>query len=161
MALAVAAHGAAGGGMPSLGLPIVAAVLLAGLATGLAQRQRGPVAILLVLGPAQFGMHLLLECGGAGNDQPARQPFDPLLMTGLHIAATTATALLMAEAERAVFAVVDAARWLVHAALAVLCSLPMPDRVRRLPGVPSAGFTVVDSCLIRVRPSRGPPVLMF
>lgn len=160
-ALAVAAHGVAGGGVPTVGLPIVATVLLAGVATALADRQRGPVAVLLVLGLAQLGMHLILKLGDEHHQHMVGPPIDPLLMTGLHIAATVATALLMTEADRALFAVVNGVRWLIDAVLAVFRPWPGYDGEQRIAGAPRPGFGVVESSLISVRPCRGPPVRLF
>jgi hypothetical protein len=153
-ALAVAAHGLAGGGWPDTGFTLLLTVLLAGAGTALADRRRGLPAILGALGAAQLGMHVLLSAAhphhagvAAGLPWPG--------MTASHAVAVLLTAVLLAKAEAAVFAVASAL-----GALLPRRPLPAPVNTPR-PGVVVAPLRVdteLDVLFHRVCLRRGPPV---
>jgi len=152
-ALAVTAHGLAGGGWPDTGFTLLLTALLAGAGTALADRRRGLPAILGALGASQLAMHLLLSAphphqagAGLGLQWP--------VMTAAHAVAVLLTALLLAKAEAAVFAVARAL-----AALLPRRAQPAPVNVPR-PGVVVAPLRVdteLDVLFRRVCLRRGPP----
>ncbi|MCP2260564.1 hypothetical protein LX15_004282 [Streptoalloteichus tenebrarius] len=154
--LAVAAHAAAGGSVPDTGLAAVLTVLLAGAGTALADRRRGPVAILAALGGSQFLLHVLLQAlAGHGHGPHHALPgFDPGLMTAAHVGAALLTAGLLLGAERSVFAVATALAMLLPRRLSPLPAWA-PLRPVTVPAEPvSPPFSVL---LRRVVARRGPP----
>lgn len=152
-ALAVAAHAAAGGGLPSTGLTVVGTALLGGAGVALADRRRGPLAILAALGAGQLGMHVVLGLGHA--HQPGAGHADPVAMTALHAAAVLVVAMLLAGAENAAFAVAAVLGWLLGGPLRV--SGPAPAAAPVLAVLPAAPSLVTSILLRRVHGRRGPP----
>lgn len=169
-ALTVAAHGAAGGALPEAGLPVLFTVLLAGAGTAVADRRQGVVGIALTLGAAQFGQHVLLSllghahpgtAGAAGvtssaDVDTAGAAVGSQWMLLAHVLAALLTALLLARAEAAVFA--------IAAALALL----LPRRLTPAPAwaplrLPTRSLSwgnaggVLEVLLRRVHGRRGPP----
>lgn len=157
-------HRAAGGALPDLGLLIVLALLLAGFLITLADRRRGPLAILVLVGGSQLALHGLLQLLGgshehtasAGSPGPHAVPaLMPVLMFGAHALATVITAAVLAGAEAAVFTV-------AHALARVLpLSLSMP-RTPEPPGRPGVVTGPLDARLRgvlgrRLHLRRGPP----
>jgi hypothetical protein len=152
-ALAVAAHAAAGGVLPSAGLTVVLTAVLAGAGVALADRRRGLPAIFAVVAASQLAMHTLLSQAGHGH--PAVDA--TVQMTVLHAAAAVLVAVLLAGAEGAVFTAVAVLRWLLSGV--VLVPRPLPD-VRlapRLVAPVAAGSITLDVLLRRVHARRGPP----
>ncbi|KAA2263761.1 hypothetical protein F0L68_09505 [Solihabitans fulvus] len=155
--LAVAAHGAAGGALPDTGLAAIVTVLIAAAGTALADRRRGGPAILAALGVSQLGQHLLLAGLGHRHDLAAAGAgVDGRLMTGAHVAAVLATALLLTRAETALFAVVSAVSLLLPRRLSP-APIGVPLRVSVAP--PARVDTLAEVLLRRVCSRRGPPVL--
>jgi hypothetical protein len=152
-ALAVTAHGLAGGGWPDSGFTLLLTALLAAAGTALAGRRRGLPTILGALAVSQLGLHLLLT-----DLDPHRGTgvvgVDWRVMTAAHAVAVLLTALVLTRAEAAVFAVAAALAAVLPRRLA---SGPVttPPRQRLLPGVPVA--TELRVLFHRVCLRRGPP----
>ena len=160
-------HRAAGGALPDLGLLIVLALLLAGFLITLADRRRGPLAILVLVGGSQLALHGLLQLLGGSHEHAAAAgspglpgslavpALMPVLMFGAHALATVITAAVLAGAEAAVFTV-------AHALARVLpLSLSMP-RTPEPPGRPGVVTGPLDARLRgvlgrRLHLRRGPP----
>jgi hypothetical protein len=160
-------HRAAGGALPDLGLLIVLALLLAGFLITLADRRRGPLAILVLVGGSQLAMHGLLQLLGGSHEHAASAGLPglpgslavpallPVLMFGAHALATVITAAVLAGAEAAVFTV-------AHALARVLpLALSMP-RTPEPPGRPGVVTGPMDARLRgvlgrRLHLRRGPP----
>jgi hypothetical protein len=163
-------HRAAGGALPDLGLLIVLALLLAGFLITLADRRRGPLAILVLVGGSQLAMHGLLQLLGGSHEHAASAgspglpglpgslavpALMPVLMFGAHALATVITAAVLAGAEAAVFTV-------AHALARVLpLALSMP-RTPEPPGRPGVVTGPMDARLRgvlgrRLHLRRGPP----
>ncbi len=152
-ALASTAHAAADGGLPDASGTVVLTALIGWTATSLADKVRGPLGILAMLGAAQLLMHLVLTAlnthPGAGNH------VDPIAMTSAHVVATLLTAVLLAHAERGLLLATAALRRL----LPVLWSPPVPSvPISTVVHPAAAGARAVDVLLRRVCARRGPPV---
>lgn len=65
--LTFAGHVTAGGAIPDVGLLLVLALPLAGFLVALADRRRGPLAILALVGGSQLALHGLLQLLGTGH----------------------------------------------------------------------------------------------
>jgi hypothetical protein len=161
MLLSLYGHLSAGGDLPNGGLLCLLGLLLAGFLIALADRRRGPLAVLAMVGGAQLALHVLLQLLGGAQQahscmhaMPSTGP-NPLLMTAGHALATVVTAAVLAGAESAVFTV---AAVLARALPRPLAALPAPAAPARLvavatpPGVRASGVTVA-----RLYQRRGPP----
>lgn len=155
--LSVAAHTIGGGMAPDPAVTVVGTVLLAGAGCALADRRRGPLAILAVLGTAQLAVHVLLSTLGPHDvaGVAVAPAVDPVTMTAAHAVAALATGLLLARAESAVFG--------LAAALGLLLPrrwTPPPVDAAGTPlVVPAAPLRpVLDVLFRRVRTRRGPPL---
>ena len=158
-ALGVAGHAAAGGQLPAPGPTVVCTVLLAIAGIALADRQRGLPAIASAVGGTQAGMHLLLDAlapGHAGHPVPPVSPADPVAMTGLHVVAAIVTALLLAGAERSIFALAAVLGWLFRGVPARPVAVLSPGPLVALPAldVPVCELRLL---LCRMHGRRGPP----
>lgn len=155
-ALAVAAHTAASGALPPAGLTIVLTALLAGAGIALADRQRGPVAVLAVVGASQLGMHTLLS--GHGHVVTGAVSTTGAVMVLAHAAAAVITAGLLAGADGGVFALLAVLHWLLRGSVAQPRPLPAAPRP---PGAvsPSAVSVLIEVLLRRVHARRGPPLV--
>lgn len=147
--LATTAHALAGGGLPDASLTLLLTGLIGWTGAALAEKTKGPLRVLAVLGTAQLAMHLVLgELMGHGTQAH-------LNMYLAHAAATVLTAALLSHAETMVrFAV--ARLWL----LLPVVWRPAPVLTT---GALSLAATAVDTTLIsvllrRVHGWRGPPV---
>ncbi|GGS18693.1 MULTISPECIES: hypothetical protein [Actinokineospora] len=147
-ALAVAAHGLAGGGMPDTA-PTVAIVALVAWA-GSALADKGPWVTLGLLAGSQSALHLLLtQVAHPGSVA------DPVAMTVAHVAATLLTGWLFAHAGYALDALAAALRGLVRAVVAPLFGL-----VTTFVLVTSSRADALLAVVLRVVCGRrGPPVL--
>jgi hypothetical protein len=110
--LGVAGHVAAGGGLPAAGPVVLLTLLLVGVGVALAGRQRGLPAILATLSGTQLVLHVLLDA--LAHDHAAVRPVDPVAMVVLHGVAVVVTGVLLAGAERSVFAVGAVLAWLLR-----------------------------------------------
>lgn len=91
--LAITAHALAGGDMPDASLTLVLTALVGWIGSALAERTKGPLGVLAVLGVAQVAMHLVLT-ELMGHTAPARPE-----MYLAHAVATVCTAAVLAHAE--------------------------------------------------------------
>jgi hypothetical protein len=140
-------HRAAGGALPDLGLLIVLALLLAGFLITLADRRRGPLAILVLVGGSQLALHGLLQLLGGSHEHAATagSPGLPGLPGSLAVPALMPVLMLAA-----------------HALARVLpLSLSMP-RTPEPPGRPGVVTGPMDARLRgvlgrRLHLRRGPP----
>ena len=164
-ALGVAGHAVAGGRLPAPGTTVVLTVLLAAAGIALADRQRGLPAIASTVGGTQVGLHLLLNALAhghvAGADPPAL-PIDPVAMTGVHAVATIITALLLAGAERSMFALAGVLGWLLRGVPVRPFVIPVCGPPVVVPAVPAVHVAAGELRLLlrRVHGRRGPPVLL-
>jgi hypothetical protein len=166
--------------MPDLGLLIVLTLLLAGFLVTLADRRRGPFAILVLVGGSQLALHGLLQLLGGSHPGHAGSPgaglpgsglpgsglpgsglpgsgllSAPILMLGAHALATVITAAVLAGAEEAVFTV-------AHALARVLPPAMSVPRIPEPPGRPRVATGPLDARLRgvlgrRLHLRRGPP----
>jgi len=146
--LAVTAHALADGELPNTALTLLLTALIGWTGAALAEKVRGPLGILVILGLAQAGMHLVLtELAGHGG-----AAHSDMYLT--HAVATAITALLVARAE-----------WMLRVAVARLGLLPLvvwrpaPVPAGPVPApVPHAPDTPLTSVVLkRVLGRRGPP----
>lgn len=154
--LSVAAHAVGGGMAPDAAVTVVATLLVAGAGIALADRRRGRLAILGVLGGAQLAVHLLLTALSPHDMVGVTMPpaVDPVTMTAAHALAALGTGLVLARAESAVFG------------LAAALGLLLPRRWTPLPvvavgtvAVPTdPGRPVLGVLFRRVLTRRGPPL---
>lgn len=144
---AIAAHALAGGGVSRTVLMGLLTLVIAWLATVLAETLRGVVGTVLVLGFAQVMMHVLL----GGHGPHTRN----LAIVAAHAGATVLTAVLLTRAESLLEAVAAGlCRWL-HT---VWRPPPVPvGPVPRVVGRAAGGTHFVDIQLRRVHGRRGPP----
>ncbi|MCS7482109.1 hypothetical protein ACFFQW_24110 [Umezawaea endophytica] len=155
-ALSVAAHGAAGGSLSGFAPVLPLVLLVAGAATALADRHRGPLTILAALGVAQFAQHELLDLVHHHRAPAAGLGFDPVQMTTAHVLAALATGLLLAKADSALVSLVDAVSRLLPRTWA-----PGPVPGPRSTAIRAAGGPQLIELLLRiVNGRRGPPVVL-
>jgi hypothetical protein len=152
-ALAVTAHVVAGGMAPDTGLTalLTAGVAAAGIA--MADRRRGTGALLLALGVAQVGMHLILSMAGR-TPMASPEHVNGWLMTAAHAVAVLVSAALLAKADAAVF--------LLAAVLAMLLprwlsAPPVPAATAVAPARTATVDTALLVLLRRRHARRGPP----
>jgi len=156
--LAGTAHVAAGGSAPDGALATLLTLVAAAAGTALADRRRGPLALLAAVGTTQMLLHLLLEGLGTHAAGAAAFPVHTPAMTAAHALAAGITALLLAGADSAVFTV--AAGWRRIVAVVPL-RMPSPLAPARRPVRPvtpaevPAPLRVLLATLLR---RRGPPV---
>jgi hypothetical protein len=164
--LAITAHVLGGGSTPPSWLAAALTAALASAGVALADRQRGPLMLLLAFGASQATMHWLLDVAEhwrhAAHTLHTHAPAasaDPLLMIALHALAALAMALLLAVADRAASGVAEALRWLLRLLLHACSVVPLPDR-HADPVLPVAGRQFVDIVLRRLCRRRGPPLYL-
>ncbi len=154
--LATGAHLGASGRIPDLGVVVLLVALLSWVAYALAGHQRGPLAILGLVGGGQLAMHASLTFLVWESHSPhAEIPDNGLLMTAGHAAATLVVVAVLAGAERVLFA------------LMTLIASVLPRRLTPWPAtaplrihVPLAVKHPATEALLRdVLSRRGPPVL--
>ena len=153
--LALTAHVAGGGSAPSTGLGLVATVALGTAATAVADRRASVGGMFVVVGAGQLVLHGLLAALSPAAHSHATVPVVPgSAMLVAHSAAAVLTALLLARADAAVFAVARAVGLVLPRATTVLAAPPAPLRFL----VPPRPVPVtVRVLLARVLPRRGPP----
>lgn len=147
--LSVGAHALGGGQLPHV-LPTVGiSVLIAWVATALAERTRGVGGILAVLGSAQLVTHLVLGelSGHVVNGE---------LMLGCHGIATVIAAVFLARAETMLTVAVGVLSILRGLLVLLIPEPPGPPPVMRAVR-PAEGGRVLTVLLRRVHPRRGPP----
>ncbi|MGW6930732.1 hypothetical protein ACWGE0_11750 [Lentzea sp. NPDC054927] len=151
-AVSVAAHGAAGGGMPDLGSTLLLTLMIAGAATALADRRRSAKRTVAILAAAQLSQHVMLTwlSGLAHHHDLSLHP----AMIAAHVAALVVSGFLLARAEDVVFAVAGAFAAFMPR---LLVSLPMPADVPVAVPVWSDVDPVRTVLLRRQLGRRGPP----
>ena len=158
-ALAVAAHGTAGGTLSDAALTVLLTTVLAWGGTALARRG-GLLTVAAALGATQLAQHLLLtELAGVHAHERTLPPVDGWLMFATHAAATLLTAALLLRADAALAATRAAIRWLVGR-LQALRAAPPADGVTRpvTTSVPARPGALLEVLLRQVSARRGPPV---
>lgn len=135
-------------------------LLLAGFLIALADRRRGPLAVLAMVGGAQLALHGLLQLLGGAHAHSHMHAMhgagpDPLLMTAGHALATVVTAAVLAGAESAVFTV---AAVLARALPRAPAAPPKPDApARSAPVTTPPGVRAPGVAVARLYGRRGPP----
>lgn len=155
--LSLYGHAGAGGYLPDIGLLCVLGLLLAAFLIVLADRRRGPVAILVMVGGAQLALHGLLQLLGGAHPHAHMHSVgvDPVLMTAGHALATVITAATLAGAESAVFTV---AAVLARALPRPPAALPIPDPPGRpVPLALPLDVRLPGVAVARLYRRRGPP----
>lgn len=153
MVLTITAHALGGGALPDLGLTVLVTVLFGGVGFALADRRRGPLAILAVLATGQALTHAMLvwlnHSHAAGHVGVLSGP----RMLLAHAAVTGITALLLAKAESLIF--------LVAGALAAAFPARPPHRAVRsalwVATESGTGGTISTRSLFGAQSRRGPP----
>lgn len=155
-ALAIAAHGIAGGAASDSLFTVLLATLLAWGGMSLTRRGGTP-ALVGVLGVTQLCQHLLLTelANGHGHQQAM---FDGWTMFGAHAVATVLTAVLLTRAGTALALVAGAFAWL-WSRLVTLVAGPVP-RPAGQPGSPRPARpgALLEVLFREVHGRRGPPV---
>lgn len=154
-ALAIAAHGLAGGDVPSASaLTLLIAVCSAvGAITGtLPVLTRGPLPLIAALGAGQLAAHTTMTLS-VHSHSPSPALFPGLAMLGAHVVATLVCATLVLAAER-LFGVLTRVVQVVLSSPAT----PVAARLRRFPTTHHLGPT--DSLLRALMSPRGPPALV-
>lgn len=160
-ALAIAAHGVAGGGVPDAALTLPLTALIAWGAAALAPWTRGIIPLTGLLGVLQVVLHLLLteNANGHLHHHAAAPQIDGWAMFTGHALATLLTAALLARATSALTRVSAALAWL-RAGLALLLTTQVvaPATIGATSPVPARPGQLLEVLLRRVRSRRGPPV---
>jgi hypothetical protein len=155
-ALAIAAHGIAGGAPSDSLFTVLLATLLAWGGMSLTRRGGTP-ALVGVLGVTQLCQHLLLTeiANGHGHQQAM---FDGWTMFGAHAVATVLTAVLLTRASTALALVAGAFAWLVSR-LTALVAGPVPRTVGQAGSPqPARPGALLEVLFREVYGRRGPPV---
>jgi len=155
-ALAVAAHGLAGGAVADSGFAVGLAMLLSWGGTSLARRggTLGPVA---VLGVTQLCQHVLLSELASGHGK-APAAFDGWTMFGTHATATVLTAFLLTRAGAALTATGAALAWLLGRLRTLVAGPVPPRRLAAGTSLPARPGPLLEVLLRQVCARRGPPV---
>lgn len=159
--LSICGHAGAGGALPDAGLLLVLALLLAGFLITVADRRRGPIAILFMVGGSQLVLHGLLQMLGTHSHQSPDSGAEPLLMTAAHAVATVVTAAVLAGAESAVFVVASVLSWTLTKVLLRPLSIPpgRPEPLTNPAQVTGPRDARPRGALgRRLCPRRGPPI---
>jgi hypothetical protein len=142
-------HAAAGGGLPDVSVLIVVVPLLAGAFVALADRTRGPLATVVVLGAGQLVLHTTLA---ALHPMPAA---DGTSMLGVHVLITLITAVALRHADAAVLAIAAVLRRVLPRKIAPpAADRPLPTRPVPAPDLPARRARMLTVADVR----RGPPV---
>ena len=155
-ALAVAAHGIAGGGYPSGSALALLPVLSIGIGAMTAVPRRSTL-LLPALMVGQLLAHIALSMGGMADSMHEHHTLLPsTAMMAFHAAASVVAALLIAAAERLYGPITS----IIRAVLALLT--PLPDgsavgRVRFSVAMPSVHGIAADWAISR----RGPPMSRY
>jgi hypothetical protein len=159
--LTAVGHLAGGGALGDLGLLVVLLPLLAGLFVSLAERSRGPLGMVAVLGAGQLALHYLMVLL-----HPAQDVAGPSVGSGpgmlggpwmllMHAAVTLISAVGLRHADAAVVAMARALRRIRPRRVAPLpADRPLPTLAVPGPGLPARLARVLLSAHAR----RGPPV---
>jgi hypothetical protein len=151
--LTAVGHLAGGGALGDLGLLVVLLPLLAGVFVSLAERSRGPLGTVAVLGAGQLVLHYLMVLLHPAQDGPVSLGGPSMLV--MHAAVTLISAAGLRHADAAVVATARALRRIVPRRVA-----PLPaDRPLQLLAVPGPGLPArLARVLLSAHARRGPPV---
>lgn len=142
-------HAAAGGGLPDVSVLIVVVPLLAGAFVALADRGRGPLATVVVLGAGQLVLHTTLA---VLHPMPAA---DGTSMLGVHAVITLVTAVALRHADAGVAAVAAVLRRVLpRRVIPPAADRPLPTRAIPAPDLPARRARMLTVADVR----RGPPV---
>jgi len=156
-ALAIAAHGMAGGQVPAAVPVLLLTLLIARGATALVDRGRGTPAVFLALALSQVAIHALLV--GTAHDHSAghHPPVGTVPMIAAHALATAVAAMLLTRADAGLSRAAGAVALLIGLLRVIIWRRLAPVAVApALPGLPRASH-LVEVVLRRVRGRRGPP----
>lgn len=154
-ALAVAAHGIAGGGVSDSTFTVLLAGLLSWGGMSLARRGGTP-ALVAVLGVTQACQHVLLSELASNHRGPAM--FDGWTMFATHAVATVVTAVLLTRAGVALGVIAAAVAWLLGR-LRTLVAGPVPPQLgTAATSLPARPGPLLEVLLRQVCARRGPPV---
>lgn len=137
--LALAAHVAGGGGTPDGALTVLTTVGVAAAGTALADRRRGPLALLAAVAVTQVILHLLLAAldghhgATAGTAAGASGAPGAAAMMAAHAGAVVVTAALLAGAESALFTVAGVLRRIVGVIVGLRTPQPADHQPTTLP----------------------------
>ena len=150
--LTTVGHLVGGGSLEQLSPLAVLVPMLATVLVALAERCRGLVAVLAVLGAGQVALHyllVLLTAHGHSATMPA------LSMVAAHAVATLALAPVVCSADAAVTGLVGALRRILPRRVRVpAVEVPLPTRA-----VPDADVPLLASVgLVAAHARRGPPI---
>lgn len=152
--LTAVGHLAGGGTLGDLGLLVVLLPLLAGVFVSLAERSRGPLAVVAVLGAGQLVLHYLMVLLHPAQDAAAGMPGGPSMLL-MHAVVTLVSAVGLRYADAAVAAM---ARPLRRVLTRRLNALPA-DRPLPTLAVPGPGLVArLVRVLLVAHARRGPPV---
>ncbi|OZD06941.1 hypothetical protein CH275_06930 [Rhodococcus sp. 06-235-1A] len=155
-ALAVAAHGMAGGGYPDGSALALLAVVSIGIGAMTALPRRSTVLLLLALMAGQLFTHIALSLSDMTGMLHSHSLLPSTAMIGFHAAASVVAALMIASAERLYGPITS----IVRAVLALLTPLPDGTAVGRVSmsvAVPSVHGAALDWAISR----RGPPISVY
>jgi hypothetical protein len=155
--LTVTGHTVAGGPAPNAGLLVLLCLPLAAIMISLGDRQPGIGGLLLTLGSAQLGLHVLFSMlGGHTHVGVAAQDATPQMIT-VHLVLTLVTGWLLRCADDGLAT--------LGALLQRVLRLVLHRPVRPLPALAAAPITatptvtwLLDVLFSRIRLRRGPPV---
>ncbi|WP_285610770.1 hypothetical protein [Actinokineospora globicatena] len=155
-ALAISAHGMAGGGVPDTAVTLALTALVAWAGTALADRRGGLLATLALLGISQVCLHVLLTDIAVPHDGHVHAPVVPTgLMLATHVVATLVNGVLLTVAGAALNAIASAVTGIVRALVISLApSTPLPSA----PVAATVGHLLAVVLRV-VCGRRGPPVL--
>jgi hypothetical protein len=145
--LAITAHVLADGRVPDTALTLLLTVLVGWIGAALAEKTKGPVGVLAVLGIAQVAMHLVLG-GLMADGLPSAG------MVAAHGVATFSTGLVLTHAESMLLAAA-AGLWLLLPV--VWRSAPVPAAPAAVPVRTPSAVPLLSVLLRRVHGRRGPP----
>ena len=156
-ALAVAAHGVAGGGVPDTAVTAVLTALVGWAGTAAAERRGGWLSVFAVLAIGQASLHVLLTYIAHDHaGQAAAAVLPTPLMLGAHAVATAFATVLLRRADTAIAAVTAA---VLHWTGLLVVVLGVRPAVRRAVVAEWATTPTVLEVLRRSLGRRGPPLV--
>jgi hypothetical protein len=155
-ALAVAAHGVAGGAVSDSAFTVLLATLLAWGGTSVARRG-GTAGLVGVLGVTQLCQHLLLSELASGHED-TRAAFDGWTMFAAHAVATVLTAVLLTRAGTAIGGIASAVALLLGRLTALVAGPVRAAAPAAGSPFPARPGLVLEVLLRHVCARRGPPL---
>jgi hypothetical protein len=146
----------AGGGTPDTALAVLLTMIVAWAGTSIADRRRGPGAVLVALGTAQLAMHLVLNYVVPSHIGHHAAPMGQAAMWATHAVATLLTGLMLAKAD-ATLGVIGSAIRLLRDLLKPPTFPAVASATYALPTSPRHTSHVLQVVLRRMNTRRGPP----